>query len=293
MSNVTLYLLSIAIWGSTWLAIKFQLGVVEPAVSVVWRFGLGSIVLFAYANFRHLPIKRPGKDHGWLIVQGAFLFGINYVAAYESEQTLPSGIVAVLFSLAVFFNLIGARLFFKTRIEPMTLIGAIIGCTGVALVFSPQLLQLNASGGVLRGALFAIGSALLAAVGSMVAARNYRTGMPVLQTTAWSMLYGSVTAAFWVAISGGHFRFETSASYVISFIYLMLFGSVIAFMSYLTLMKRIGPGKAGYANVATPIVALGLSTLFEHLVWQPIMIAGVVLCLVGNLFVLHKGRRTR
>ena len=291
MSNLSLYALSVLIWGSTWLAIKFQLGVAPPAVSVAARFLLAAALLFAYAARRRLPLAFSRKAHLWLALQGLLMFGLNYVTVYLAERSLASGIVAVIFSLSVFCNLIGARLAFGTPIQPAAMAGALVGCAGVGLLFSPQLANLAASGAEMGDVALAIFSALVASAGNIVASRNHRAGQPVITNTAWSMLYGAVGVACYAAATECGIVLDWSAGYVASLVYLSVFGSVIAFTAYLTLMKRVGPGKAGYSSVAIPVVALLLSTLFEHLRWRPLMVAGALLCLAGNVLVLRSGRR--
>jgi drug/metabolite transporter (DMT)-like permease len=290
MSNLMLYLVAVVIWGSTWLAIKFQLGAVASSVSVASRFGSAALVLFLYAAWQRSPLRLPARLHAWLALQGLLLFGVNYVCVYLSEVHLPSGIVAVIFSVAVFFNLLGARLWFGTPIPPRALLGALLGCTGVALVFSPQLLALSATPEAAVGAALALFSAFSASLGNLVASRNQQAGGSVVTNTAWSMLYGAALVLAYAIASGERLDFVWTVPYVASFLYLTLFGSVIAFTAYLTLIRRVGPGKAGYVNVAVPVVALLLSTLFERLDWQPLMLVGAVLCLAGNILVLRSRR---
>lgn len=290
MSNLALYLTAVLIWGSTWIAIKFQLGAVAPEVSVAWRFALAAAILFAVARARRLPIRLRGAEHAGLAVQGLLLFGVNYVTVYLAERTLPSGIVAVIFSIAVFWNLVGARLWFGTPIPPVALVGALLGVTGVALVFSPQIASLATHGADAGGMLFALSAPLCASAGNLVASRNQRAGVPVIQGTAWAMLYGSLFVALYAGGLGESFAVEPSVRYLASLLYLTVFGSVIAFTAYLTLMQRVGPGRAGYSNVAVPVVALVLSTVFEGLHWRPLMVLGALLCLAGNVLVLNPGR---
>jgi len=290
MSNLVLYVIAVLIWGSTWLAIKFQLGPVAPAVSVAVRFAIAAALLFVYAARRRLPLRFGAGGHGWLALQGLLMFGINYVTVYLSERTLPSGIVAVIFSLAVFFNLIGARLCFGTPIQRTAMAGALLGCGGVVLVFWPQIADLSNTGTPVEGVVLATVSALIASVGNIVASRNHRAGQAVVPNTAWSMFYGALFVGIYAMATGERLAIDWSVTYIASLLYLSMFGSVVAFTAYLTLMKRIGPGKAGYSSVAIPIVALLLSTLFESLRWQPLMIVGALLCLAGNLLVLQSGR---
>lgn len=288
MSNLNLYLISVGIWGSTWLAIKFQLGVVPPSVSVAWRFGLASLILMVYAYLKRLPLRFDQRTHRWLALQGLLLFGANYVLTYMSEQNLSSGLVAVIFSLLVFFNIAGTRLFFGSPPRSRSVLGAILGVAGVAMLFWPDLSQFSVAGTALQGLIMALIATLIASLGNMAATRNQRAGLPVFAQNAWAMLYGSIMVLAYALVVGDKLSFEPSFAYVASLLYLALFGSVLAFGAYLTLLGRIGAARAGYTAVAIPVVALALSTIFENLHWQPIMGLGVLLCLAGNLLVLGK-----
>jgi drug/metabolite transporter (DMT)-like permease len=291
MSTLNLYALCTLVWGSTWLAITFQLGIVPPAVSVVWRFALSALILFAYALAQKMPLRFAARDHLWLAVQGFFMFGFSYVCVYLSEQTLTSGLVAVVFSIMVFWNILGMRLFFNTPINPVTLVAAVLGVAGVALVFWPEIANFSSSGAAVRGLGLAVVGTVAASFGNLSALRNQRNHIPMIPQMAWAMLYGSIVIAVYAAVSGYAFTFEWSVPYVLSLIYLALFGSVIAFGFYLTLIKRIGVDRAGYVGVAIPIVALLLSTLFEDLEWQPSMVIGVLLSVVGNVLILRGKER--
>jgi drug/metabolite transporter (DMT)-like permease len=288
LSNLNLYAVTVLIWGSTWLAIKFQLGIVPPAVSVVWRFVLAALILLAFAKYKHLPLRFAPRDHLWLALAGLSIFGINYVAVYRAEGFLPSGLVALVFSLTAFLNLVFMRLFYGAPIRPSAAIGACIGIAGVALVFWPEVAGFSASGNELSGLVYALGGTIIASLGNMVAMRNHRAGMPVVQVNAWGMLYGAIAVALYAALDGDRVVFDWSYPYVASLLYLALFGSVIAFGAYITLLGRIGAGRAGYASIAIPVVALLLSMLVEGLQWQLTMITGIALCLAGNLLVLSR-----
>src|SRR5579863_1334999 len=138
LNNITLYLITTMIWGSTWLVIKFQLGQVSPVVSVVWRFGLAALMLAAFALVRGRTLKFPWRSHGWIALQGLLLFGLNYIGVYLAEQYLTSGLVAVVFSLVVFLNTLGMRLFFGLPIRPSAIVAATLGVAGVALIFGRE-----------------------------------------------------------------------------------------------------------------------------------------------------------
>jgi drug/metabolite transporter (DMT)-like permease len=289
MSDLALYACSVLIWGSTWLAIKFQLGTVPPAVSVAWRFATAALILMAYARLKRLPLRFDGRTHAWLALQGLLLFGINYVLVYLSEQSLTSGLVALIFSLIAFCNIAGMRVFFSVPVKPAALSGAILGVIGVALVFWPELANFSMSPARRVGVVLALISTVVASLGNMTATRNHRSRLPVVQANAWAMMYGAIFVAIYATMAGGRFVFDRSVPYIASLLYLALFGSVIAFVAYLTLLGRIGADRAGYAGVAIPIVALGLSTLFEDLHWDATMIGGIAICVAGNVLVLRRG----
>jgi drug/metabolite transporter (DMT)-like permease len=288
MSNLGLYTVAVLIWGSTWLVIKFQLGVVSPVVSVAWRFALASLMLLAYCALRRRPLRFSVRDHLWIALQGVLLFGINYAGVYLSEQYLTSGLVAVLFSIVVFMNALGMRLFFSQPLRPATIVAAIVGVAGVALVFWPEMLRFSNSGDQYRGVALAVGATAVASLGNMVATRIHQRQLPVLQINAWSMLYGALFVAVLALAGGQRFAFDFSWPYIASLTYLSLFGSAVAFGAYLTLMRRIGADRASYTAVAIPVVALLLSTAFEHLRWQSETFVGVALCLAGNVLTLRR-----
>ncbi|MGC2462087.1 MAG: EamA family transporter [Steroidobacteraceae bacterium] len=288
MSNLGLYIVAVLIWGSTWLVIKFQLGVVPPTVSVAWRFALAALILLAYSAFRGRPLGFSARDHLWIALQGVLLFGLNYTGIYLSEQYLTSGLVAVVFSIVVFMNAVGMRLFFSLPIRPATIVAAVVGVAGVTLVFWPEMRRFSSSGEQFYGLAAAVGATAVASLGNMVATRIHRRQLPVTQINAWSMLYGAVFVAVVAFATGQRFAFDVSWPYVASLIYLSLFGSALAFGAYLTLMRRIGADRASYTAVAIPVVALLLSTAFEHLRWQLETFLGIALCLGGNVLMLRR-----
>jgi drug/metabolite transporter (DMT)-like permease len=287
MDSLSLYAVAVAIWGSTWLAIKFQLGVVPPAISVVWRFALAAVILFIYALAKRIPLRFSANEHLRMAAQGILLFGASYVCVYLSEQYLTSGLIAVIYSLLVFWTMIGARVLFQTPITMVGALAAILGVGGVALVFWPEVSSLSSAHGDVYGLGIAIFGSVLSAGGNLVAVQNHRRGMSLIPVTVYSMMYGSASVAIYAILGRELFIFDWSAPYLWSLLYLAVFGSVVAFVAYLTLQNRIGVDRASYVSVIIPIVALGLSTLFENLHWHIYMVIGVIACLLGNLLA-HK-----
>jgi drug/metabolite transporter (DMT)-like permease len=290
MNNLALYIISVLIWGSTWFAIEFQLGVVEPEVSIVYRYVGASLLLFGWSLYRRLKLTFGLREHGWFLLLGMFLFGLNYVLAYRAQIYITSALTAIAFSSILWMNILNARMFFGTRAGRRTIVGSLLGVAGIVTLFAPQVKDLSLTDSVLLGSLLAVLGALTASFGNMVSQGAQKRGLPIVQSNAWGMFYGALLSGFWSLLAGHPFDFEWSAGYVISLAYLIVFGSVIAFGAYLTLLGRIGAHKAGYAMIMFPVVALILSILFEGLQLDLPIVAGTLLVLMGNVFVLETRR---
>jgi drug/metabolite transporter (DMT)-like permease len=290
MKNFILFSIPVLIWGSTWLAIKYQLGVVDPLVSVSYRFFLAAIILFTYCSITGMNLRYSVKQHLYIALQGLLLFGINYWLVYLAEVHLESGLVAVLFSTIVFFNIINGAIFLKSKIRLNVLLSSITGFIGISLVFKDELFGFTFSSAE-SSALLAGGiSVVIASFGNITSAYNQKNKLPVVQTNAFGMLYGSLLMFLLALATGKSFNFDFSIFYIGSLVYLAIFGSIIAFTSYLTLLGKIGADKAAYVTLVFPIVALILSTLFEGYLWDVYAIIGVILVTFGNFMVL-KGKK--
>lgn len=288
MNNTLLYLGAVLIWGSTWLAITFQLGQVAPEVSVAWRFWLAAALMSVWALAKKQSLKFHWKDHLFIAAQGACLFSTNFVLFYSAEQYVTSGLVAVVCSSMVFMNMLGTRVYFKTPISREVLVGAALGSLGIALVFWPELAHFEGSQQSLLGLALSLVATFSASSGNMLSARNSRAGLPLIAVTATAMAYGAGFVTLYALARGSTFTFEATPQYLGSLLYLALFGSVGAFGCYLTLIARVGADRAGYVNVVVPIVALLLSTFFEAFEWKLATVLGIALSLAGNVLVLSK-----
>ena len=291
MYNASLYLITVLIWGSTWLAIKFQLGVVSPELSIAYRFGLAASILLIFSVVRRLNLRFDLKTHGFFALQGLLLFSFNYVLVYLAEGYLTSGLVAIVFSLIIIMNVIFGAIFLHNPIRLRVVIGGIVGLLGLSLVFLPELTSFDLSSEIALGIILAVIATVSASLGNVVSARNQRHKFPVVQTNAFGMLYGAGIMFLFAIFRGTQLEFDLSIGYVASLIYLAVFGSVIAFGSYLTLLGRIGLDRAAYVTILFPIIALLLSTFFEDLQWGIPQLFGVGLVLIGNAIVLNKSIR--
>jgi len=287
--NALLYFVVLLAWGSSWFAISFQLGDVAPQVSIVWRFLLASIILFAWCYLRGLKLSFPWRDHlSWLLL-GFFLFCVNYICAYFGTFYLASGLVCLIFSTLTLFTVFNGFVFFKKPIRLPILIGALVGIAGLSVIFSNEISSTDWSveSGVVKGFLWMLLATFFASIGMLLSGQFQARKMPLVQSNAFSMLYGSLILVFYIAVSDVSFSFNTSYSYVISLVYLALIASVIGFGFYLKLVGNVGADKASYVNIFTPTIALLLSTLFENYEWSWVGLIGVLLIIIGNIIVLY------
>jgi len=225
-------------------------------------------------------------QHGWFVLLGLFLFCLNYILAYRAQIYITSALTAIAFSAVVWMNILNARIFFGVRSGRGVLFGSLLGVAGIVTLFAPQIGELTLTDSVLFGSILAVTGALVASFGNMLSQGAQKRSLPVVQSNAWGMLYGGVVTGLIALAQGQAFTFDWSAGYVISLAYLAIFGSIIAFGAYLTLLGRIGAHKAGYSMVLFPVVALILSMLFEGLKLTTSIAIGTLLVLAGNLFVL-------
>ena len=286
--NLSLYLLTVLIWGTTWIALKLQLGEVAIAVSIVYRFGLAALMLFALLLLSGKLQKVNRRGQLICLAQGVCLFCINFMCFYTASQWIPSGLIAVVFSTATLWNALNARIFFKQKVARNVLAGGALGLTGLACMFWPELADHSASRETLIGLALALLGTLCFSAGNLLSSLQQKAGLRPLTTNAWGMLYGAGMLCLFCVVSGTPFSFEWNTRYIGSLLYLVIPGSVIGFTAYLTLVGRMGPERAAYCTVLFPVVALNISALVEGYQWTTPALVGLVLVMLGNVLVFRK-----
>lgn len=285
MLNFFLYAGASLIWGSTWLAIKLQLTQVPPILSVAYRFCLAAFILLAYCRLAGKRLKFSMRDHQFMVLQGFTLFGLSYCGSYLATAYMTSGLVAVVFSTILLWNIINLRIFMRQPVAWRAFGGGILGLTGICTVFWQDLASFSATSGMI-GFFIALAGAYLASVGNIVGSRNARRRVPVTQANAFGMAYGGLLTLFIHLAMDGRLTMNWSIDYLGPLLYLTIFGSILAFGFYMLLINRIGAEYAAYVTLLMPIIALILSTLFEGYRWTSSALAGVALVLAGNLIIL-------
>ena len=285
MINFILYITATLIWGSTWLGIKLQLAQVPPVLSVGYRFCLASIILLIYCIITNKNLLFSRRDHTFMAVQGFSLFGLGYILSYLATSYLTSGLVAVIFSTILMWNILNLRLFMGQHVAWRAFTGGVLGLVGICILFWHDLSAFAATRGI-TGLVISLLGAYLASIGNVVGSRNAKSGVPVTQANVYGMAYGALLC---IAIHfgiGGELTMDWTFGYLGPMLYLTVFGSVVAFGCYMLLIGRIGADYAAYVMLLMPVVALIFSTFFEEYQWSASAVFGVIIVLVGNLIIL-------
>ena len=288
--NLSLYLLTVLIWGTTWIALKLQLGEVAIPLSIAYRFALAALVLFAILLLSRRLQRLDRRGQLLCLAQGLCLFCLNFMCFYTASQWIPSGLVAVIFSTATLWNALNARIFMGRRIAANVLVGGALGLLGLGLLFWPELAGHEASRETLIGLGLALLGTLCFSAGNMLSSLQQQAGFRPLTTNAWGMLYGALLLFGYCLASGVPFAFEVNTRYIGSLLYLAIPGSVIGFTAYLTLVGRMGPERAAYCTVLFPVVALNISVFVEGYQWTLPALLGLGLVMVGNVLVFRQPR---
>lgn len=286
--NIVLYCLTVLIWGTTWIAINYQYGIVPVELSIAYRFGLASVTLFIVCLLAGKSLRFTRQQHARIAMLACCIFGFNYFFLYSGQQHLNSALVSIIFSTMVMMNIGHSRLFFGTPITPSTIFGAGIGSIGIVVLFWPTLADTHWGDNVAIAIFTCLCGTMVASWGNMISIGNQLRGLPVLQSNAWGMGYGALLMLGVATYNGRELVFDTSPNYLISLFYLAIFGSVIAFGAYFALLTRIGTAKASYASILFPGIAVVISTWVENFHWSFYTVAGFSLIMLGNLILVTR-----
>jgi drug/metabolite transporter (DMT)-like permease len=288
VNNFILFIITLFCWSPTWYIIKFQLGYVDPLVSVFYRFLTASIIILIYLVIKKKNLKFSLNHHIWFLLFGICLYSLNYVFFYLSNTYLISAFPAVVFSTVVIMNILGEGFYFKKKPSLKTLLGAAIGMIGIIIIFNKEIFNFSLANGKHVGLFLALLGTFCASTGNMVHQRNLNNNFPLVPTLAYAMLYGSLVTLLITQINRTELLFEYSFSYIASLAYLSIVGSIFAFIFYLRLLEKVGAGRAGYVGVVMPVLALLISTVFENLEWKIDLIVGLPILIIGAILVINQ-----
>jgi drug/metabolite transporter (DMT)-like permease len=290
LPNFLLYGVTVLIWGGSWYAIRLQTGVVSVDLAIAYRFIVAAVILIGYCLATGRRLRYGLRDHLFMAAQGVSLFSLNYMLFYRASFDMPSGLMAVCFSTILLMNIANGALFFRSKVRPGVILGAIFGLAGLTLVYWPEVASFGLTGAAVTGLWLSIAATYSASLGNMVSVRHKQHAIPVIESNAIGMTYGALCSLAVAAALGRPLVYDFRPQFTLSLLYLSVFASIVGFGSFLTLVQRIGADRAAYTTVLFPVVALAISTWLEDYRWTPLAAAGVALVLLGNVIVLMRRR---
>jgi drug/metabolite transporter (DMT)-like permease len=282
---------TVLVWGTTWIAVKYQLGFVDPQVSLLWRFLIAMPVMFVICRIAGTPLRFPLAMHLRFAAFGLFGCAVNFLLFYNAAAFVVSGLLSVIFSLASLTNIAMAFLFLGDPLKPRVAVGALVGLLGVGLMFWHEIDTSALGLGALTGLALGVLGCISFSAANMISARLYREGVPAMTMNAWGLFYGVLFNFLATLFMGSAFTVEPTVRYMVSLLWLALPGTVIAFWMYLSLLGRIGPDRAGYTTILSPVLALVVSTIAEDYRWSAVAVAGLFLVAAGNVLILRRRAR--
>ena len=291
-SNLLLFLGALFFWSATWSIIGLtQVNIdLDPSISVFIRFIIAGLIILIFVALTKRNLIFSIKDHLYFFVLGIFLYSGNYIFFYNSNIYLPSNIPATVFCLLTIFNILGERFIFKKPITSLTLLGAILGITGIGIIFFNDILNFSLNSGTTLGLMFALFATLSASIGNLIAIYNKRNfNIPLLQNVAFAMIYGAIVAFLMAVVKGSEFYIPVAnLSYMAGLTYLIIFGSIISFLCYIRFIENTSASTGGYIGVAMPILALIISMIFENVKPDIYFLSGLLIALLGLLLILKQ-----
>jgi len=280
-----------AIWGSTWIVIRDQIGTVPPQWSVAYRFVIATIAMALVAKWKGEKLALGREALLPALFLGFAQFCINFNAVYLAERHITSGVVAIIFALFLIPSTLLAWAFLGHRPTSRFLWSSLVAIVGIGLLFVHEFQQHSARASeITLGIVLTFCGMVGAAAANVYQAREEVRRFPLFSMLAWSMAAGALLDAIFAFAMAGLPVFESRPGYVLGLLYLGLPASVLTFSLYYPVVRKIGPAKAAYSSVLVPIIAMGFSTVLEGYRWTPLAIGGALLALGGMVGALSRPR---
>ena len=275
-----------AIWGLTWIAIKYQIPYTDGSVAVFYRFVFSSFIMLIICLATKTNLNYATATHVRFLLQGLFMFSCNFLLTYWASSMASSALIALTYTTLIFFNMFGAFLFFNTPFEKKVVIGALVSFFGMGFIAFNEYFQRGLNPLSLAGILISLVGVVSASSGNLLSTSIRKQQIPILASNGWSMFYGAIITGLFCLVSQKSFHVNVTQEFILSFLYLSILGTVVSFWSYIKLIENIGPTKAAFTSVVSPIIALAISTFFENFHWTLFLLVGSTLCIVGNIMAL-------
>ncbi len=286
---MSILLLSIVVfaWGFSWYAIVLQVAEASALISLTYRFILAAVImcvgLMLTGKWRFIP----WKDQPWLLALGFCLFSMNFLSFYLAAYYLTSGIMSVIFSTAAIFGAVNAWLYTRVRLEARVIFAACLGSLGLYLLLGPELEQPDNKSTAWWAIVLPFIGTYLFSLGNLISAKLTRQySLP--NVIGQGMVWGAIILVLFSLIFKQDWVLPPSPLFWVGVVYLALISSLLAFITYLALVNRVGPARASYATVLFPIVAMLVSTAAEGYTWTSAGVIGMSMALLGTVIIFYK-----
>jgi len=279
-STAAILVLLTLIWGSTWAAIRIGLTGIPPFTGATLRFILAAAVLLLVARLRRVPLGRDRRERRVWWANGLLSFTVSYGVVYWAEQTVPSGLAAIIFgSFPLFVALLAHFYLPGERLTPTSTAGVVLGFVGLSVLYSEDLGELGGPG-VARAAVILLLAPLAAASGQILVKR-WGKGIHPLSITAVPMgMAAALLGTLAVTVEGNHPLNLTPAA-IGSVVYLAIVGTALAFSLYFYLLEHMQASRLALIAYVTPAVAVALGTLLLEEPFTLHILLGAATILVG------------
>ncbi len=280
---ILLYVLVCFVWGSSWLAMKWNVEDVTPLLASGTRFMVACIGLYIIIKWKKIQIPKDSSHRKFFFIVSLTAFSVPFALNYYAAERIPSGLSAILFATYPF--LVAILSFFMIQNEKVTvtkIIGMLAGFAGVYLLFKGNISVKNSDTNMLLGMIAILLSAFIQAYSLLLVKLRGKDISPFVmsyQPMLYAAIISLVVSYFVEDYSNVHFTTKAT----VSLLYLAIFGSIVTFVSYWWLVKKIEAVLLSFTAFITPVVAIYLGITFGNESVSTEIYLGTSLVLLGML----------
>ncbi|GAB3874126.1 drug/metabolite exporter YedA [Hymenobacter segetis] len=290
----TAFALVYLIWGSTYLVMKFAVASMPPLLMAGTRYAMAGGLLYGFMRWRGEPAPTL-RGWGYAVFIGVCLLGFGNGGTTLGVMYLPSGITALLVAtVPMFLAVLGWLSGISARPTKWVALGLGAGMTGMYLLAAhPTATAVKEPGHQGLGMGIVLLASLVWSIGSLYA-KNHQPAPSPFASGGIQMLCGGVAMLIVGFVRGeadGFTLAQVTTKSWVAYVYLVTFGSIVAFTAYIWLLRAVEPALAGTYAFVNPVVAVLLGWAFAGESLNPEMLGGAALIVLAVALVLLGGRK--
>jgi drug/metabolite transporter (DMT)-like permease len=247
--------------------------------------------MFAWTAFTRAPLSIGRQGQVFAVIFGFTQFVLNFNFVYRAEGYITSGLVAVVFALLIVPNTLLGRIFLKQPLSLRFAAGSAVALLGVGMLILQEARADGSSAhNTMLGVVLTMTGVMSASIANVMQGTKQARALPMASMLAWGMLWGGLMDCALALATVGAPIIDPRPSYFIGTLYLGVMASAVAFTCYFAVIRAVGPARAAYSGVLTPILAMLISTLFEDYRWSLLAAAGGAVAMIGLLIALSAKR---